>query len=310
MYVSAQSKRLILTHALLSDYRGPADPLRGEAPSQRVRDAAKEALTALFNGPSEELRQQRSTVTTNSATSGFGSDSMFQNQQPSERLPFSGLSHSDQGFSSGTYGGPSVSNGMGGFGSEPQQPKNAATSVLTQVGDKFKSLFSEKQQTSTFAPIEQPSEYQAPGQSFSSQSMSSISSSEWSSSMRQRGQVGGGWDSAPAPSLSGASGSSAFASVQSISSPVAAPVTDVPTDFETRLVDSLCLPTGIRTAPTKEETAKFVQQTSSLNSLAIANLLLSKIAPGSALVAQMVRSKVFFFRSPAHLVFAEIRLPD
>lgn len=32
-----------------TEFKGPLDPLRGDAPYQKVRDAAKDAMTAVFN---------------------------------------------------------------------------------------------------------------------------------------------------------------------------------------------------------------------------------------------------------------------
>ncbi|EER07496.1 conserved hypothetical protein [Perkinsus marinus ATCC 50983] len=81
-------------------YRGPVDPLRGDAPSKAVREEAEAALKMIFNEAAASVGSQESRQAT---------------------VPYSGLHDRIKGFGSTTEGGPPPPNAWGGAPPPPQQ---------------------------------------------------------------------------------------------------------------------------------------------------------------------------------------------
>lgn len=111
-------------------FHGPADPLRGDEPSKRVREGAKEALEAVFDSG----RDERADPAVSGRIQGFGGVMEPQVESTQAIGSFAGAS---TGFSSAS---PSFSSGMegryGGIGNPNfQDPRNQQKTFIERVTD-------------------------------------------------------------------------------------------------------------------------------------------------------------------------------
>jgi hypothetical protein len=282
------------------EYKGPLDPLRGDAPYQRVRDAAKDAMTAVFNnttraaGPSGISSRIEGFGT--EAVHGSGGDEMSgaaaaaaAHHSPPVGGPGS-VAHGTGGGPppqewQGTYGGavPKIESGlystgkMVGFGNPAFAP--AAPSLL----DKMKEAAFGKEQPPQFRAYGQPDMYAAP--IGGSQSVAPEPAPRYAENVtqRKRGQVGGGWDTAPVANVRASSGGVGGAPPSgAFSSGVAAePRRERRTgngELEGRIVDEITNPSGVRVLPRPDELAAFVEKCRSLDLFMISSLLDKKLA--------------------------------
>jgi len=173
-----------------STFRGPPDPLRGDAPYVRVHEAAKEAMTAIY-GPS--LRP----ATTHRAMPGFGST-------PPEPVAGAPGDRDRPGGYTGTYNIPDQPGAGGkrmvGFGNTNYVPAAATSRPAAPTG--AAPAWRQQDRPETYDPSSLPSS---------------------GSSQRTRGRVGGDWgsasSSAAAPTIANPAGPRAPAGLGMISPP-------------------------------------------------------------------------------------------
>lgn len=310
-------------------FRAPPDPLRGDVPSERVREAAREALEAIFNennaGPTSSGQVSSDRI------QGFGGGavlhpSAYPPSAPSNEFSLSTASVSDilttvknkvsttvselkgesaparHGFSNGVFSGgansvgsssvsnsgsnmsytPATKSKYGGMGSDGSFHQGAQSGSITSS-------------TSSSVPYDS---YNTSASTYNSHAVST--GSTVSSGSRFKGAVGGGWgDDTSAPTLGtskpvtasahsgfGLGPSSAVSPTSTISKPVASQMnTREPGPYETKLIDDLTAPTGIRSGLTPQEKSLFISKCASLDNHAVSICLERKLSPTTPLVS-------------------------
>ena len=120
-------------------FRGPPDPIYGDAPYQQVRKAAKDAMQAVFQQSQIDSSHIKRKIQGMSGDSAYGSSSNTYSGSS-----FSGFTSNFGGGSSGTFGGSSVSNrdppsapnswkskSMPGHGNTSYQPNGIHIALLS-----------------------------------------------------------------------------------------------------------------------------------------------------------------------------------
>ena len=307
---SSSRRRLLL---LSTDFKGPPDPLRGDAPYARVRDEAKECINAVFNGPAARQSGGPSLVSgrmegyggggdpsmgspTSEMNSGrasnFGYEGTYSSSNPNSRAganPNPGLVTND----------PPVSTGkMVGFGNPQYENKTSSASFIDKMKTKMTAAASsDAKGAGPYKPYAGAGGYANP----STFTPPPIAALDQSNGGRKRGEVGGVWaNGGDAGSASQGAGSYPGSSSAISGTPYANSVAHVqhqprvvrPTssngEYETRLIDSLTPAAGVRSVPSKDELSKFAQQCESLDKLLVVKIINeSKLAPGTHPATQM-----------------------
>lgn len=276
-------------------FRGPPDPLRGDAPSEKVRQAAKDTMTAIFNGGS------RNTSRTHGKITGFGSNTTqdYSSNYDSSRHTSTPI----HDYGTGTFSVPKIESGaystgrMVGYGSggtyDPKKEQNFM--------DRMRSKQTKKSQpTYTFKPHVSAGPYSGPSGSGGGRGGHDPEPVMSSGRRRKKGEVGGSWGVTNQSSGGGTfgSGSSQHSYGQSnkpVQSQTYQPRTFVnrstrsapretkssPTDgaFERGLVDQMTQASGVyRSGAFKKEIQDFIKKCLSLDIDVIAQLLDEKLA--------------------------------
>ncbi len=293
------------------NFRAPTDPLRGDTPSDRVREAAKEALDAIFNqgqtvsssnissgrikgfgGGVEESSQPEFVISNASATELY----QVVKQKVATTVQDIKASSLANSFSTGVFSNSSVQ-------SNPythQEVNNYSSSSTQSVTpNKYGGIGSDGSFTpamgSTAGTVQQSTSNE-PYSTYNSNTSTYNSSANISNSntSRTRGAVGGGWgdddDDTPTPTLKPfsvtgssqknfglgpTSAASPQATIQSVKS--TEPQSREPGPYEIKLIDDLTAPTGIRTGLTLAEKNGFLSKCASLDNLTISICLDRKL---------------------------------
>eukprot|EP01097_Dermamoeba_algensis_P007148 TRINITY_DN4490_c0_g5_i1.p1 TRINITY_DN4490_c0_g5~~TRINITY_DN4490_c0_g5_i1.p1 ORF type:complete len:687 (-),score=192.35 TRINITY_DN4490_c0_g5_i1:80-2140(-) len=290
----------------LIDYRGAVDPLRGEAPSRLIREEAKEVLNLLFSDENkvestaiEGTFHSQESSSSSSTTSAFGfmtggsSSAQSKSSFGSSGLIGGGIHNKTETIS------PSGLR-LEGFGNfEPPTTKEEG------LIDKLMSRISNNQQNPTYTSS--PASLSNFGGLYTSPTAPNTSSyakpveSELSKGPEHvPGRPGGSWLQEPEHSttalhrkINSPSQHKFFNSENETNSDTPA-VNHTYTahdnashsvssstnnkELETRLVEEITLPGGIRAAPTKEQLTQFCTRASSLDLVSISELLCEKLS--------------------------------
>jgi len=273
------------THILreCAKYRGPPDPVYGDAPYEEVREAAKFAIDALFqttnNEQEEELRsriQGMGSSGMNAMGSGMGSnsDSYSVNKYTGHgggTSSSTSSSKNDQGITGKVWGW------MGGKKNEPK--------------DNFSSARGYGGPSATSS---------SGGYQMNSSNPASLNGDTGDrNGKRSRGGVGGVWGTQQATVASIPSSTNfgsqpkPFGAPKAFGSPKAFGPTSNTTEssavggkiksiastgeYEQQIIDAATHSTGVKVAPTRKELSKFVQQYQSLDQDTVAELLAEKM---------------------------------
>lgn len=265
-----------------SSFRGPPDPMHGEAFNQQVRASAEELMDTMF-----ESREVTARVAAPSAAaaSGIASQGMGGNY-----------------VESGTYS-PSLGRKMVGFGSTPLQPekeklgdriKRGVIGAASKTKEKAREVvhkYKEHLPESMQDKIDEKFPETRPGMMVSGamgpRSIGGYGSSAGgytgaSSGGFQSGTNGGGSSNYSGPS--GDSGRSGWARGGEASSSASAPPTQFVTDpaYVARIVGEISTPAGVRLAPPKDVLAGFVARCTSLDCHHVAEQLHVKLGAGES----------------------------
>lgn len=303
LWLRACSSLCVLS--LCPDFKGPADPLRGDAPNQRVRDEAKECLNAVFNGPA--TRPLGAGLGSRLEGYGGGGEQSAGGAlgSPTSEMSGGGARNSYGGgygegtFSSAQSGGSGSGSASGskmvGFGNPSFDNSPAAPSFIDKMKNKMGGGGAAQGQTGPYKHYDRPGGYANPS-TFTPPPIAALDSANGG---RKRGEVGGVWASEDA-SHSRAGGGSFVSHGQGgpSSSPsayhgaahVPAPVrpTSSNGEYELRLIESLTPAAGVRSVPSKEELGKFATQCESLDKLLVVRLINeTKLTSSTPPAAQM-----------------------
>ena len=228
-------------------------------------------MNAVFNGPSK----MTSSATGRIEGYGGGGDSSL-GSPTSEPFGAASTRHSathNHGYGEGTFSAGASSTGgskMVGFGN-PQYDNSKGRSSPTFI-EKMKAKMNGTD-GSVGAQTGPYKTYDRSAATFQPPPIASIDAT------RRRGEVGGVWanddGSNASVSFSTSNISQSPASGGAYTAHVPKPVrpTSSNGEYETRLVDSLTPPVGVRTQPTKEELNKFSQQCESLDKLLVVKII-------------------------------------
>ena len=164
-------------------FKGPPDPLRGDAPYQRVRDEAKECMNAIFNAPA--IRPGGQAVV--GRIEGYGSQSTDNNNGNTSNT--SNSNGNNTGYTNPSYHTSSPDNGNYSVSSHPSST-GARMEAMGSSENKFKP---KANSTSAYKP------YSGGNNTGNNSSYPTTSYSNGSTTVdsgpshRQRGQVGGNW---------------------------------------------------------------------------------------------------------------------
>lgn len=305
--------RCCSAHSCCSDFKGPPDPLRGDAPYARVREEAKECINAVFNGPAARQSGGPSAVSGRMEGYGGGGD-------PSLGSPTSEMNtgrSSNFGYE-GTYSSsnpragpnpnpglvtnePPVSTGkMVGFGNPQYDNKTSSASFIDKMKTKMTAASSDAKGAGPYKPYAGAGGYANPS-TFTPPPIAALDQSNGAG--RKRGEVGGVWanggDAGSASQGAGAYPGSSSSSNMISGTPYANSVphqhqprvvrpTSSNGEYETRLIDSLTPAAGVRSVPSKEELSKFAQQCESLDKLLVVKIINeTKLPQGTPPATQM-----------------------
>ncbi|KAL3140272.1 hypothetical protein ABBQ38_004540 [Trebouxia sp. C0009 RCD-2024] len=250
----------------LTHYRGEPDPFKGDVLNQKVRDAAKETLDAIFQATDTNYSSSAKPTLTN-RIQGFGSTN---SSEPDHASPSMG-SYSG-GFSSSSNNNSTTSNGAGGgmvgfgnprFNTASRKASSTSSSstkwLPASVANKLDSLSMLPKDRAGGLRFEGNGGYSSGDDSPSRQTSSSYSRPTMPQDS-QRSPLTYTPNHAPAHP-SGRVGSG---------------VGD-----EAHLVDDMCTPGGLRAQPDREDLRQFVESAASLSGTAVAELLQAKMEGGS-----------------------------
>eukprot|EP01138_Halocafeteria_seosinensis_P014050 gb/GECG01014347.1/.p1 GENE.gb/GECG01014347.1/~~gb/GECG01014347.1/.p1 ORF type:complete len:699 (+),score=117.39 gb/GECG01014347.1/:1-2097(+) len=253
-----------------TQFRGQVDPLRGDALNKRVRDAASEAVQAIFDNSQayqHSLSGERiAGMGSNSSSTGFSATGSPQGSGSSNQRHFSSsYDHNDQ------LNQPVVSTGtMQGIGNyDPKKYESKSREFMS----KMRSAFSTEKKGPSL-----PESTGVPGYNFASNRGPNAvrprtygepgDSNQWQggSSQRSRGAVGGVWGSAHAKVVnSGQYQASGYGSVNSGRFSGDAGKAQDDGEYERRLVNDITAAAGVRPVPDPNKLRSFLAAVKSLS---------------------------------------------
>lgn len=293
-------------------FTGPADPLKGDQPYRVVREAAKDALEAIFDNSTE-------VTSSNSALAqriqGYGAN-------PAPGIAPDASSHYDDAarnyhspqVDAARYGGAgSSSSSMGGYSGMSssasgnryhgignpnfKDPRNQPKGFMDRVKDRIDEYSDKAAKSAATAGIQQwlgsdkkrnaPSRhdsgsYAGPGSSYASNQGSYAGPGTGNSSMLSSGpstfgQSGPWGNSGGADPRSPRQVNSSYAA----SSSAASPSTTVSDGrYERSLVDELCSRGGVRPVPSREKLTAFLSACKTLDAQVVMPILYEKLSSG------------------------------
>lgn len=252
----------------LQHYRGDPDPFKGDVLNQKVRDAAKGTLDAIFQATDTNYSASSSKPTLTNRIQGFGSTNPGDSDHgSSSRGNMSSYSGGFSNSSSSHTNGNSSGGGMVGFGNprfnNASSGKPAASSgpskwLPASVANKLDNL--------NMLPKDRTGGLRFEGNH-------GYSSGDDSP---QRHSSNSSYTRPPMPSESQRP---ALASTSTRSYSQASP--SGRTGDEAQLVNDMCTPGGLRAQPDREDLRLFVENAASLNGTTVAELLQAKMEKAS-----------------------------
>ena len=294
-------------------YRGTMDPVRGDQPNQKVRDAAKEALDAVYSEApsSEQLPGQQAASSFGSNISSSYAPSPHQQQSSS----YNGYGRSMGGVGNPRYNDPRLDPRYNGT-----QPHNIQAAVR-EAGSVIAGMIKDPLARNVDIPAQprQGHSGDLPGYNRSSRpppgsaelarqtggqwTMASNrgpgaqqeyykerdTSFQWAQQQQQQsaapsssaaaGSVGGSWGAAPAAGIVRSGGASAHVpTVHNLPASGGRAVSDG--SYEKNLILELCPPGGMKPVPPPDKLANFARNVPSLNSDLICPVLLDCVEEG------------------------------
>ncbi|KAA6426541.1 MAG: VHS domain-containing protein [Trebouxia sp. A1-2] len=256
----------------LTHYKGDPDPFKGDVLNQKVRDAAKETLDAIFQATDTNYSSNSTKPTLTNRIQGFGSTNSSEPAQSSTSSR-GNLGNYSGGFSSSSNNNNSSNGGGGGmvgFGNPRFDSSSSNNSSGNSSG------------VNKWLPA-------------------SVANKLDSLSMLPKDRAGGlrfegnhGYSSGE-DSPQRHSSSHTYTHPNLPQDPQRAPLTSTPTygqsysqaspsgrsGDEAHLVDDMCTPGGLRAQPDREDLRLFVENAASLNGTTVAELLQAKMERGS-----------------------------
>lgn len=258
----------------LTHYKGDPDPFKGDVLNQKVRDAAKETLDAIFQATDTNYSSNSTKPTLTNRIQGFGSTNSSEPAQSSTSSrgnlgSYSGGFSSSSNNNSSSNGGGGGGGGMVGFGnprfdsSSTNKPSGSSSGVNkwlpASVANKLDSLSMLPKDRAGGLRFEGNHGYSS-GED--SPQRHSSSNTYTRPSLPQDPQS----SHSPTP-IYGQSYSQASPSGRSAD--------------EAHLVNDMCTPGGLRAQPDREDLRLFVENAASLNGTTVAELLQAKMESGS-----------------------------
>ena len=274
------------------DFKGPPDPLRGDAPFQRVRDEAKECINAVFNGPA--TRSSGGGGGASGKMEGYGggggdhatgSLGGYEGTYSDSRQQHFPSSSSAPAYAHPNINDPVTSSGkMVGFGNPQYDNAKSSASFIDKMKHKMHDVRGGGPSGPGASAAGPYRPYAANSGTYNSSTFTPppIATLDTSNGAgRKRGEVGGVWASGggggggsfqphsnTTNGNSGGGGGSAGGYA-----PRAVRPTSSNGEYETRLIDSLTPAAGVRSVPSKEELSKFALQCESLDKLLVVRLI-------------------------------------
>ncbi|DBA95962.1 TPA: hypothetical protein ACH3X1_001480 [Trebouxia sp. C0004] len=242
----------------LTHYKGDPDPFKGDVLNQKVRDAAKETLDAIFQATDTNYSSNSTKPTLTNRIQGFGST----NSEPAQ----SSISSSSNNNSSSNGGG----GGMVGFGNPrfDSSSTNKSSGNNSGVNKWLPASVANKLDSLSMLPKDR------------------------AGGLRFEGNHG---YSSGEDSPQRHSSSNTYTRPSLPQDPQRPPLTSTPiygqsypqaspsgrSGDEAHLVDDMCTPGGLRAQPDREDLRLFVENAASLNGTTVAELLQTKMESGS-----------------------------
>ncbi|DBA99312.1 hypothetical protein WJX82_003226 [Trebouxia sp. C0006] len=254
----------------LTHYKGDPDPFKGDVLNQKVRDAAKETLDAIFQATDTNYSSNSTKPTLTDRIQGFGSTNSSEPAQSStsSRGSYSGGFSSSSNNNSSSNGGGG--GGMVGFGNPrfDSSSTNKSSGNSTGVNKWLPASVANKLDSLSMLPKDR------------------------AGGLRFEGNHG---YSSGEDSPQRHSSSNTYTRPTLPQDPQRSPLTSTPaygqtnpqarpsgrSGDEAHLVDDMCTPGGLRAQPDREDLRLFVENAASLNGTTVAELLQAKMESGS-----------------------------